>query len=272
MKIMLMTDMEGVAGILNHDDWVMRSGPYYEKGLRLLTGEVNAAVEGFCEGGVTEVVVCDGHGQGGIDPELLHERAQLLRGHGDGGPYPFGLDSTFDGMAWVGQHAKAGTDFSHLTHTGWFSTIDASVNGVSLGEYGEMAMCAKELGVPCFFASGEAALCAEAEALTPGVVTVAVKWGLKRDGLEHLSTEEYRTAKLSARHLAPAEARGRIREGARDAARRLAKDPAQFHFPDLEPPYVREMRLRRTGEEPARTLRGEHPTSVIALLNGETAE
>lgn len=44
MKIMIMTDMEGVAGILNHDDWVQPSGRFYEKGIRLLTGEVNAAV------------------------------------------------------------------------------------------------------------------------------------------------------------------------------------------------------------------------------------
>ena len=29
MRTLMMTDMEGVAGILNHDDWVMRDGRYH---------------------------------------------------------------------------------------------------------------------------------------------------------------------------------------------------------------------------------------------------
>ena len=38
--------------------------------------EINAAVDRLFEGGATEVVVFDGHGAGGIDPELLDERLQ----------------------------------------------------------------------------------------------------------------------------------------------------------------------------------------------------
>jgi D-amino peptidase len=64
MKIMLMTDMEASAGILNHDDWVMRTGQFYEKGTRLLTEEVNAAINGFMSASCDLVVVIDGHGQG----------------------------------------------------------------------------------------------------------------------------------------------------------------------------------------------------------------
>lgn len=37
MKILIMTDMEGVAGILNHADWVVPAGRSYDKGMRLLT-------------------------------------------------------------------------------------------------------------------------------------------------------------------------------------------------------------------------------------------
>ncbi len=78
MKLMIMTDMEGVAGMLNFEDWCVPDGRYYDKGKRLLTLEVNAAIEGFFHGGATEIVVVDGHGNGGIDPELLDERAQLM--------------------------------------------------------------------------------------------------------------------------------------------------------------------------------------------------
>ena len=84
MKILLMSDMEGVAGILNREDWTRPSGATYDAGKRLLTEEVNAAIDGLFAGGATYVLVVDGHGPGGIDPELLDERALDRRwSHGD---------------------------------------------------------------------------------------------------------------------------------------------------------------------------------------------
>ena len=66
MKVLLMTDMEGVAGVKNSEDWCMPDSRFYSVGCRLLTLEVNAAVEGFFAGGATYVQVADGHGAGGI--------------------------------------------------------------------------------------------------------------------------------------------------------------------------------------------------------------
>lgn len=269
MKIMLMTDMEGVAGVLNHDDWVMRTGQFYEKGVRLLTLEINAAVDGFFAGGATEVLVVDGHGQGGIDPDLLDGRATLMRGVTQP-VWPWSLDSSFAGLAHVGQHAKAGTPWSHITHTGWFNVIDLSVNGLSIGEFGQLGLCARELGVPCFFAAGEDAFTREAEAFAPGIVTVGVKRGLLPDGLEHLDTDAYRKAKLGAIHLAPTEARRRIRTGAERAATALRQNPRQFGFAAIEPPYTLVSRMRQNGDNPPHTEVAEHPDSLIALFNTPT--
>jgi D-amino peptidase len=266
MKIMVLTDMEGVAGVLNHDDWVLPGGRFYEKGMRLLTRETNAAIDGLFEGGATEVVVLDGHGAGGIDPELLDARAWLVRGGDDTG-WPWGLDASYDGLAVVGQHAKAGTPYSHITHTQWFNYIDLAINGVSIGEYGQMALCAMELGIPTILAAGEDALAAEAAALTPGTVTVGTKRGLLADGLDHLDTDAYRRAKLSACHLAPGRARERVRAAALAAMLKRREAPAAFGYPDLQPPYVRAARFRRNGDTPACSTRDEHPSSVIALLN-----
>ena len=266
MKIMIMTDMEGCAGILNHDDWVLPGGRSYDQGRRLLTQETNAAVDGLLEGGATEVVVVDGHGAGGIDPELLDARAQLLRGPTQP-PWPFGLDESYQGIAWVGQHAKAGTPYSHITHTQWFNYVDLAINGISIGEYGQMALCAMELGVPSILACGEQALALEAAALTPGVVTVPVKRGLLPDGLDHLDMDHYRRAKLGAVHLSPCQARAMIREGAAAAARRLRAEPQSFHYPTLSPPYVRTARFRQAGDTPAHRARDEHATSIITLMN-----
>jgi D-amino peptidase len=265
MKILMMTDMEGAAGILNHDDWVMPDGRFYDEGRRLLTKEVNAAVEGLFEGGATEVVVVDGHGAGGIDTGILDGRVKAQR-IGAGG-WPCGLDSTFDGFCCVGQHAKAGTDCSHITHTQWFNYIDLAVNDISIGEYGQMALCALELGVPSILACGEEALCREAGQLAPGVVTVAVKKGILQDGLDDLDTDRYRAAKLAAMHLPPEQACELIRKGAARAARKLESTPNSFGYPDLEPPYVRTARFRQDGDKAAWAAHDEHPGSIIALMN-----
>ena len=104
MKVYIMTDIEGVAGV---SEWAHGNpaGVYYERSKRLLTLEVNAAVEGALEAGATEILVWDGHGPGGLDPELLHPEAWLLQGKEC--PKGWGLDETFDAMFFVGQHAMS---------------------------------------------------------------------------------------------------------------------------------------------------------------------
>ena len=175
MRIYLMTDLEGVAGVVNHDDWCMATSRYYEMAKELLTREVNAAVEGFFAGGATEIVVADGHGAGGINPLLLDPRVEYMRGWPEG--WPLLLDKSYDAVAWVGQHAKAGTPYAHIAHTQWFNYLDLSINGVSIGEFGQFAMCASELGIPAVFLSGDRAATLEARALFPDIETAEVKRG-----------------------------------------------------------------------------------------------
>jgi len=80
MKLFMMTDMEGVAGVIDFDRWTRANGCYYEQGKRLLTAEVNSAIEVFAENGFGDIVVCDGHGGGAIDIERLDSRTRLIRG------------------------------------------------------------------------------------------------------------------------------------------------------------------------------------------------
>lgn len=273
MKIYLMTDMEGCAGILDFENWVFPQGRYYDKGKRLLTLEVNAVCRGFFDAGADEILVVDGHGHGGIDPELLDGRLQLLRGVPDP-VWPYGLDASFDAFACVGQHAKAGTPLSHLTHTSSPMLIDETVNGLSIGEYGQMALCARELGIPSIFAAGEQALTEEAIALTPGIVTVSVKRGLlPDDGMRELTTEQYRRAKLSAVHLAPRRARALLYDGAFRAVKKFLACPADFRYPDLAPPYEIRMECRRDEEhDTPYFLVRRHPDSFIGAMNTKPEE
>jgi D-amino peptidase len=265
MKLYIMTDLEGVAGVLNFDDWTGPGKPYYDTAKELLTAEVNAAIEGFFAGGATNILVSDGHGPGAIDIRRLDPRVLLLRGWGEG-PWPLCLDTSFDAVAFVGQHAKAGTEYGHLAHTQWLGCLDLSINGVSIGEFGQLAMCASELGVRTLFGSGDAAFTEEAKALVPGIETVAVKRGVKPGRGDELTEEEYGRFTSSAVHIHPNEARRLIRDGAERAIRRAQGE--DFGIIPLEPPFERVMKVRASADRPQKTIsRATHPTSVIAAMN-----
>jgi D-amino peptidase len=267
MKIYLMTDMEGVSGVVNYRDWCVPGGRYYEDGKMLLTLEVNAAVEGFFEAGAAEVHVVDGHGHGGINPILLDRRACYIRHFKRPNPYPLFLDSAYDAIAWVGQHAKAGTEYAHLPHTGNFRVIDYTINGVSIGEFGQVAICGATMGVRSIFGAGDEAFTKEAKSLIPGLETVAVKKGLQDGTGDECDTEAYRDRNLSALHLHPEAARERIREGARRALARLIADPDSFGLFTLQPPYRKVVKYRADGDNGPLTVCAEHPNDVIELMN-----
>ena len=48
MKVYIMTDIEGAAGVLDFVNWAQADGKYHEEAKMLLTEEVNAAIDGFC--------------------------------------------------------------------------------------------------------------------------------------------------------------------------------------------------------------------------------
>ena len=260
-----MTDMEGVCGVLDFINWVRHESRYYEEGKRLLTLEVNAAVEGFFSAGASEVVVIDGHGAGGINQSFLDRRTSLVRGFP--GPYPFALDKSYNAMAWVGQHAKGGTEFAHSAHTGWFNVLDYRINGTSVGEFGQMAMCGAFLGVPSIFGSGDEAFTREAKELLGCVETVSVKRGLVPGKGDEFDCDGYRDRNGAAEHLHPQKARELIREGAALALARFAADRKSFPLLALRPPFRREVSYRANGAIPAYRAYAEHPTDLIRAMN-----
>lgn len=262
MRVYIQTDVEGVAGVLDVENWCTPQSRYYDVGKELLTAEVNACAEGLFAGGATSILVADGHGAGGINPRLLDSRVELQRGWARG--WPLGLEEGFDFVACVGQHAKAGTEFSHITHTQWFNWIDLTVNGVSVGEFGQFALCASELGIRYIFASGEEALAHEAQALIPGIETVAVKRGIQPGRGDDLDTEAYARFHLGAVHLHPQRACELIRRGAERALRRAQTE--RFGIIPLNPPYKLTAVFR--GPKGRKTVaHASHPTSIAGLMN-----
>src|ERR1051326_3252537 len=76
-RIFMITDAEGVAGVCRQD----QTDPKDSEMRQLLTGEINAGVQGFLEGGADEVVVWDGHdGSQTLSTLTIEPRAKLIIG------------------------------------------------------------------------------------------------------------------------------------------------------------------------------------------------
>ena len=182
MRIYILTDMEGVGGVINRSQ-VFSGQPGYEKTREWLTLEVNAAVEGALEGGAKEILVLDGHGANSacnLLYEKLHEGAQYIQGV-PWAEYLQSLDSSFDGMFHIGAHAMAGTRGAVLEHTMSSETwVEMLVNGSPMGEIGLCAAAAGHFDVPFVMVSGDDKACREAEELVPGIECAVVKEGISR--------------------------------------------------------------------------------------------
>jgi D-amino peptidase len=231
MKFILMTDLEGVAGVTSFADQTHAHSPYYLAARKLLTAEVNAAVEGLLKAGVEDILVIDGHGAGGISFEDLHPAARLLHGR-PLAPWSrlIPIYRQYDACGIVGQHAMAGVITGNMNHTQSSESIDYyMLNDRKIGEIAQMALFAGALGVPMIFLSGEEDACREAEALIPGITTAAVKQGLGRG---------------SAISLSAPEAQRRIQQGILQAVECQHREP----IPPLcwDGPYTLEIRYFHT--------------------------
>lgn len=235
MKIIIMTDMEGVAGVMNSRAYCsMETSRYYDEAVELTTLEVSAAVEGALQAGATEVLVIDGHGYGAISRTLLHPRALLAGGRPTIPPIRTVLDGSYAAAMMIGQHAKANTDGGHLSHTGSFRVEDESINGVSMGEIGQWFLLCGYYDVPVVMVSGDEAACNEARDLVPNIETAAVKYGIPHGSAAGLTMEEAKDFNCVAIHLSPDRARERIREAACLAVQRV-HEIGPLH---MDPPYT----------------------------------
>jgi D-amino peptidase len=216
VKVLVISDMEGVAGISRWDQ-VNASKPGYEEGRRLYTAEINAVVAGAFDGGASEIVVMDCHGAGGdrsfnsLIPDALDARCDFVV-QTRWTEYTAALEQGCDAALLVGQHARAGSERGVLSHTvSSTSWHDLRFNGTLVGEVGINAALCGTWNCPVALVTGDDVVCGESRALLGnGLRTLAVKTGLGR---------------FSARHLAPARACDLLRAAARTALANVSGAP-----------------------------------------------
>ncbi len=220
MNFYILTDLEGTSGVVTFEECSSNS-PLYKRAKRLATLEVNAAIGGILETGDHKILILDGHGSGGIEFELLHEKAKIILGR----PLDmmFYIDSQpFDACIIIGQHAMKNAPKANLDHTFNSKTvISLTLNGQPIGEAGINALMAGLFNIPTIFLSGDKAACKEIRQIIPNIHTCEVKEGLTTS---------------SAICLSPKAAQNKIRTSVANAIRNM--DDIKPYI--IDPPYEAE--------------------------------
>jgi D-amino peptidase len=249
VKVFIVSDMEGVAGIVK---WQQTDGAKadvaYHEGRRLYTEEINAAVRGAKAAGATEIVVMDCHGAGehwsfnSLIPEDLDPACEFVVQQ-EWTEYTEFLEQGCDAALFIGMHAKAGTPDGVMSHTVFGQAWrELQFNGTSVGETGINAALCGTWDCPVLLVTGDEAVCREGRALLgDGLTTVSVKHGLGR---------------FSARNLTPARARELIEDGAKQALANLGAvapydpgKPCEIRIEFTTPDRLVEFRNRRGVEQ-----------------------
>jgi len=231
MKVYISVDMEGIGGV-SHSRPTERGDAGYPAAVSLMVGEANAAIAGGFDGGATEVLVNDSHGQMyNLTPEDLDPRAVLLQGQK---PWSMvagaGPDRGFEVALLVGYHTRAGHPTGTIAHTYSYGPTLTTLQGKPVGEAGINALALSAWGVPVGLVCGDDEVATETEAWFPWAERVVVK-----------SVESRR----AAASVHPSVARERVRAGAKRAVERAAA--GELRLLELDGPITVEAEYANAG-------------------------
>lgn len=261
MKVYISVDMEGISGLVRWPD-VVPQGIDFERNRRLMTLDANAAIEGACEAGASEVVVEENHGVEDLCDLLIDEvdpRCRVVRGAGRPTATTMaGLDADCGVVLLVGHHACAGSHPGIMAHTVYYQKFKSvRLAGRDVGESELFTIRAGELGVPVGLVTGDQVVGEQLRKRAPWAEAVEVKRALSN---------------VAGDVIPPARARELIRAGARRAVERARSG-------ELEPyrgepaPYEIEVELREPAPEAMRAnldtlpefrLEGDRTVHIVA--------
>jgi D-amino peptidase len=234
LKVYISVDMEGITGI-THRAQVSRDigGVEYSRGCQLMTGDVNAAVEGIFEvDRDAEVIVNDAHGKSqNLVFEDMDERVKLLRGSAEFHDMVMGIDESYDGLMLIGYHSNLKSKDAVLCHAWGLAEIYFN-DRPDAGEISISAHAAGHFNVPTVLITGDESIREEVDFLSTEfgpIEQVYIKEGLNR---------------YTAICLHPKRAQRLIKEGAANALRKLDQiKPAK-----LDPPVKMELHFVDPGQ------------------------
>ena len=184
MKLYIVADMEGATGITHRDQLRDAGGRRYVEGCKLLTGDINAVIEGAVSEGVEEVIVSEGHANmRNVLVDELHPAARVVRGPAQWHNKPLcqvgALSADMDLGMFVGFHSRAGTPKGLLSHT-WAGAVvhRLRINEREVGETAINAALLGDQGVPVALVCGGDDLAREAVSDLITVETAVVKESL----------------------------------------------------------------------------------------------
>jgi len=208
MKIHITADMEGIATIC-HDIQADTKGADFPRMREIMTGEVQAAIEGAREAGATEILVCDAHDTGrNLLIEKLDRDVEVIEGSAYELGMMAGISRDFDAAFQIGYHSMRHTHAGVLGHTYTYTIAELRLNGTVIGESGLSAAIAGHFGVPVVLVSGDAHAVRQAKSLIKNIVGVPTKEGVGLYGV---------------RTLTPGRACDLIRAGAKEAIKKAGE-------------------------------------------------
>lgn len=175
MNVLLITDLEGVPGVLSID-YMDRAREEYRTAKRCLTQCINTVTEACMAAGAEKVYYFDGHGGvklDNIDRDLISPAP--IRVDNDGWQELIRTGKA-DCVMELGSHARAGTVGGFLDHTINSKKIFAhKINGREFSELALHAAFCGAYGVPVVACIGDEAACLQAREYIPEIFTAAVK-------------------------------------------------------------------------------------------------
>ena len=107
-KIYIITDLEGVSGVFKFKQTREKDTPLNVQACEYFMDDLSAVIRGLKDGGATEILVIDGHGNQCVIPHMMESGVKYATGV----PRPsvmWGLDASYAGMVQFGAHAMMGT-------------------------------------------------------------------------------------------------------------------------------------------------------------------
>jgi len=175
MKLYLVADMEGIAGVVASTQTEGCSS-YFDAARIHYTREVKAVCEAALSCGAEEIYVNDFHGNGlNIDSDILPREVMVIRGNFRPASGYDLLDETFAGMILLGVHARTGSSGGVIPHT-YSSKVSYEIFGQPVGEFDILSLIAGEKKVPTILISGDSKAIEQAGTNMPSAHTVITKY------------------------------------------------------------------------------------------------